>query len=115
MSLNDFDAGRWGTLSHKRIAITTGSLSYTLLDAIATKRIKITRFMLSGDTQITYHLLSGIIPLFDFYGSVHFGCDEQASDAGIPVFITNLSDALILNCSAAATANIYLQYRYGAL
>jgi len=115
MALNDFDAGRWGVLSHKRIPITTASLIYTLVPASDLQRIKVTRIMLSGDTQIVYNLLSGIEPLFDFYGSVHFGCDEQTADPEVPAFITNVSDALILMCSAAVTANVYLQYRYGEL
>jgi len=115
MSLNDFDAGQWGILQHKRVSLVSGTLSYALIAAIAAQRIKVTRLLLSGDTQVVYSLLSGIEPIFDFYGNVHFGCDEQASDVGVPAFITNISDALILNISANVTGNVYLQYRYATL
>ena len=112
MALSDFDAGQWGTLSHKHIPITTSDEIVTLLDGVAGQRIKVVRLVLSGDTQVIYSLFSGAEPLFDFYGSVHFGADEQASDAGIPAFITNVNDSLKVIVSAAVTANIYLQYKY---
>ncbi len=112
MSLDDFYAGQWGDLKHKRIPIASGDEFVTLLDGIVGMRISVIRFLLSGDTQIVYELKSGITPIFDFYGSVHFGADAQSSDAGIPAFITNPGAPLMLRCSADVTANIYLQYKY---
>lgn len=112
MSLDDFYAGQWGDLKHKRIPIVSGNEFVTLLDGIVEQRISVIRFLLSGDTQMVFELKSGDTPIFDFYGSVHFGVDEQAADAGIPAFITNVGEALILRCSADVTANVYLQYKY---
>jgi len=113
MGLEDFSAGRWGELSHICIPITTTDTNYELLAAIEGQRIKILRMMLSGDTLAIYNFFSGAEPLFSFYGAIHFGCDEQASDASIPAFITNVGDNFNLIVSTAVTANLYLQYQYG--
>jgi len=109
MTLESFGSISHGPLAHENITISDGS--NTLIAAVTGKRIVVHRFMLSGDSVVSYELRSGSNKIFTFYGNANFGVPLSAGHEQIPIFITNVGEALMLVASGSVSANVYLHYK----
>lgn len=109
MALESFETTTGETIEHKNVTLAAGDK--VLVTAEAGKRIKVFRFMLSGDAVVRFTLYSGSKMIFTFYGMEHFGVPLMSVDEHTPIFITNSGEALMLNASGAVHANVYLQYK----
>ena len=109
MTLESFSGIAYGPFEQKNVTISDGSNE--LVAAVAGKRIGVYRFMLSGDSIVSYELRSGSNKIFTFYGNENFGVPLSAGSEQIPIFKANIGEALVLVASGAVNANVYLHYR----
>ena len=109
MALESFYSPAYGEFQPKHVDVSIGNNE--LVAAVASKRIEVYCFMLSGDATVKYQLSSGNNEIFTFYGIEYFGVPLEAGSKQIPLFLTNVGEVLTLSVSGIVNANVYLLYK----
>ncbi len=109
MALDDYYCHQWGLFKQQPIDIQAGVNE--LVAAVPNKRIGVFLFLLSGDATVRFDLYSGENKIFSFYGMEYFGVPLITADKHVPIFITNVGEALRLVVGSTVNASVYLHYK----